>query len=56
MTTDMDIDEEAGVRPKQNPKKSGRVQKRAKHKAQSTMVFPVYKKGRRVGPRTKPRK
>lgn len=54
--TDMEIDEEAGVTAKPSTKRPNRIQKRVRHKARSTMVFPVYKKGKRVGPRTKPRK
>ena len=32
---------------------SGRVQKRRRGKARAAMVFPVYKKGKRIGPRKK---
>ena len=52
----MDIDEGAGVKTKPITRDSSRIQKRVRHKAKSTMVFPVYKQGRKVGPRTKARK
>ena len=29
----------------------GRIQKKGRSKAKAAMVFPVYKKGRRIGPR-----
>ena len=54
--TAMEIDEVTGAAGTQQSKKSNRIQKRGRHKAKATMVFPVYKKGRRVGPRIKPRK
>lgn len=54
--TEMDIDHADGVAQKRGAKGSNRIQKRGRQKAKSSMVFPVYKKGRRVVPRTKQRK
>jgi len=53
---EMDIDPSDGVVQKRGAKGSHRIQKRGRQKAKSSMVFPVYKKGRRVVPRMKQRK
>ena len=54
--TAMDIDATGDIAQRGSSKKSGRIQKRGRQKAKSSMVFPVYKKGRRVMPRAKQRK
>ncbi|CAF9911864.1 MAG: hypothetical protein HETSPECPRED_000470 [Heterodermia speciosa] len=52
----MDIDQDAGVKAKQPAHSSRRIQKRVRYKAKSSMVFPIYKQGKKVRPRTKARK
>lgn len=48
----MDIDNTAHATRKVSSKKSsGRIQKKGRHKAKSSMVFPVYKKARKAMPR-----
>ena len=46
----MDIDGPKDSTPASTGTK-GRVQKKGRGKAKAAMVFPVYKKGTRVGPR-----
>jgi len=48
---DMDIDQASGGSAATTTRSSGRVQKKGRGKAKAAMVFPVYKRGRRVGPR-----
>lgn len=50
--TDMDIDEATGstLAKASRSKSSGRIQKRGRNKARASTVFPVYKKGKRIGP------
>ncbi|MCJ1337074.1 hypothetical protein MMC09_002353 [Bachmanniomyces sp. S44760] len=54
---DMDLDRSASQTPASRSKNSsGKVQKRGRTKLSSSLVFPVYKKGKRLGTRNKTRK
>ena len=50
---DMDVDQPTGSSGYADKSKRGekRIQKRGRDKAKAAMVFPVYKKGRKIGPR-----
>lgn len=49
----MDVDQiiEAKSASRPTTRNTKRVEKRGRVKAKASMVFPVYKKGRRIGPR-----
>lgn len=51
--TDMDIEQvtESNPATRSTPQGTKRIEKKGRSKAKASMVFPVYKKGRRVGPR-----
>lgn len=51
----MDLDPVREVASRKPSRNSDRIQKRGRHKARSSMVFPVYRKSRRARLRTKPR-
>ena len=52
-STDMDIDQvkQPSSAMASISRANGQIQKRGRGKARAAMVFPVYKKGKRVGPR-----
>lgn len=53
VSTDMDVEQatEFKTAMKSTPRIAKRIEKKGRGKAKASMVFPVYKKGRRVGPR-----
>ena len=50
LAMELDHPDDPTVTKPQTPKASNRIQKRARSKAKAAMVFPIYKKGKRVGP------
>lgn len=53
LSTGMDVDQitEPNSASRPTTRNTKRVEKRGRVKAKASMVFPVYKKGRRIGPR-----
>jgi len=51
--TGMEIEQvtESCPATRSTPRGTKRIEKKGRSKAKASMVFPVYKKGRRVGPR-----
>lgn len=52
----MDADKPSQNTSHQRSRSARRVEKQGRGKARAAMVFPVFKKGRRVGPRQKQKK
>lgn len=53
---EMDADKPSQNTSHQRSRSARRVEKQGRGKARAAMVFPVFKKGRRVGPRQKQKK
>ncbi|KAK0512947.1 hypothetical protein JMJ35_004964 [Cladonia borealis] len=49
---EMDVEQDNGSikDAESRPRSSGRIQKKGRGKAKAAMIFPVYRKGKRVGP------